>query len=63
MNQCNNCIKRDVCRITSSNIFMYNCSHYYCVENANTNASDFPLFYSMTNGTNFIGMDGDQNET
>lgn len=60
MNQCDSCIKRDVCRITFSNIFMYNCQHYYGVENSNSNASNFPLLYSMTNGDNFIGREGDE---
>ena len=62
MNQCDTCIKRDVCRIAIySDIFMTNCQHYYCVENINPNASTFPLLYSMTTGDNYIGREGEQN--
>ena len=39
---------------------MYNCPNYYYIENKPSNISDLPLLYSITNGDNFIGKEGDE---
>ena len=60
MTSCETCIHREVCKITSSSICMYNCPNYYYIENKPSNISDLPLLYSMTTGDNFAGKGGDE---